>query len=126
MKQVIYAIGIAALLLACTNNDDLSITVSDSDDTYEFSARYDKRKTQQVQDFINERMAPKTKVEGDHVDISTTLDDNTRFKLEEYAGKVHITLDKDANTKASYRRIKSMCEGIKAILVEKPAKAPEA
>ncbi|MBD2701195.1 hypothetical protein IC229_11150 [Spirosoma sp. BT702] len=115
MKQIITMLLLSATVLACSDGD-LKIAVTDSDDTYEFSAKYDKKKTQRVQDFINQKMAPGSNVTGDHVDITTTLDDNTRFELEEYPGKVRIKLDKEDNTEASYRRVKAMCEGVKRIV----------
>ena len=119
MNNILCGLFIVGILSACSGNGDLSISVSDSDDEYEFVAKYDKAKTQRVQDFINVKMAPATSVKGDHVDITTKLDDNTEFKLEEDEGRLRILLDKDANTDASYHRIKSMCEGVKRIIQEK-------
>jgi hypothetical protein len=107
-----------SVLLACSNGDNLKISVTDSDDTYEFLAKFEEKKTKRVQDFINSQVAPSS-FSGDHVDITTTLDDKTKFKLEERAGRVRIELDKEANSDASYHRIQTMCEGIKKILDEK-------
>ncbi|GAB4056090.1 hypothetical protein [Spirosoma litoris] len=108
---------ISALLTCCEGNEH-KISVKDSDDTYEFFAKFDKSKTQQVQDFINAEVAPTSSFSGDNVDITTTLDDHTKFKLEESPGRVRIELDKGDNSEASYRRIKKMCEGIKKELGE--------
>lgn len=106
-------------LLACSDGHDTNISVTDSDDTYEFSAKFDKHKTKRVQDFINAKMAPATSATGNHVDITTKLADNTQFKLEESPGKVRIEFDKEANSEASYHRVKYMCEGIKKVIGEK-------
>ena len=64
-------------------------------------------------------MAPSTSVEGDYIDIATKLNDNTQFELEEYTGEVRIKLDKEANSTASYRRIKAICKGVKQIIQDK-------
>ena len=119
MKYLSYAALFLTVFLSCSGGEDLKISVTDSDNEYEFFAKYDEAKTKRVQDFINAKMAPGTNVEGDDVDISTKLDDNTQFELEEYTGKVRIKLDKDANSEASYHRVKAMCEGVKRIIQEK-------
>jgi hypothetical protein len=106
-------------LLACSDSNNLTISVTDSDDAYEFYAKFDKQKTQRVQDFINTKIAPSSSVTGDDIDITTTLNDKTQFKLEEYPGKVRIKLDKDENSKASYQRVKAMCEGLKQVIEAK-------
>ena len=116
MKTTACGLLLLCTLLACSGGDNIKISVTDSDDAYEFFANYDKEKTQRVQDFINDKMAPGSKVTGDHVDITTTLDDHTSFRLEEYPGKVRIKLDKEDNSEASYRRIKAMGEGIRRII----------
>ncbi|GAB3705953.1 hypothetical protein GCM10027592_38980 [Spirosoma flavus] len=115
MKYLSILLLIVSSLVACSDGD-IKISVTDSDDTYEFFAKYDKKKTQRVQDFINQKMAPGSNVTGDNIDITTTLDDNTRFELEEYPGKVRVKLDKEDNSEASYRRVKDMCEGVKRIV----------
>lgn len=119
MKYVLYGIFFLSVLAACSEEGDIKISVTESEDTYEFFAKYNKHETQRVQDFINARIGPGSSVTGDHVDITTTLDDNTRFQLEEYPGKVRIKLNKDDNSEASYVRVKKMCEGIKRIIGEK-------
>lgn len=107
-----------SMLLSCSDGKNRKISVTDSANTYEFLAKFEKEKTKRVQDFINTQVAPSS-FSGDHVNITTTLDDKTKFKLEERAGRVRIELDKEANSDASYHRIKTMCEGIEKVLDEK-------
>lgn len=120
MKPISSISGILfiSLLMACSDGNDRKISVTDSDDTYEFLAKFEKEKTKRVQDFINSQVAPSS-FSGDHVNIKTTLDDKTTFKLEERAGRVRIELDKEANSDASYHRIQTMCKGIEKVLDEK-------
>ncbi|GAB3960723.1 hypothetical protein GCM10028805_58570 [Spirosoma harenae] len=115
MKQLLIGLLLLGSTLACSDGN-VKIAVTDSDDIYEFYAKYDKKKSQRIQDFINDKMAPSNKVEGDHVDISTTLDDHTSFELEEYPGEVRIKLDKGDNSDASYQRVKAIGDGIKHII----------
>ncbi|GAB4043639.1 hypothetical protein [Spirosoma jeollabukense] len=119
MKAVssISVLLLISALLACSDGNNRKISVTDSPNTYEFLAKFEKEKTKRVQDFINTQVAPSS-FSGDHVDITTTLDDKTRFKLEERAGRIRIELDKEANSDASYQRIKTMCEGIEKVLDE--------
>ncbi|GAB3998959.1 hypothetical protein GCM10028807_47850 [Spirosoma daeguense] len=119
MKSLFIGLLLASAMLACSDGHNLKIAVTDSDDTYEFYAKYDEKKSQHVQDFINEKMAPSGNVKGDNIDITTTLDDDTRFELEEYPGKVRIKLDKEDNSEASYQRVKAMCEGVKRVIGDK-------
>ncbi|BAU55574.1 hypothetical protein [Mucilaginibacter gotjawali] len=102
-------------------NHNISITVSEETDTYEFSARYDRLNTRQVQAYINECIKPNQmgNSENDYVDATTTLPDNTRFYIKESPGRVKIRLDKTQNSPASCFRIKKMCEGLKQLLAGK-------
>ena len=126
MKQLsrlfLSAIFLISSLTACFDGHDTKISVTDSDDTYEFYAKLEKHKTERVQKYINAQMVS-TNVTGDDIDITTILDDKTQFKLEESPGKVRIKLDKEANSEASYHRVKAMCEGIKKVIGEAPNKA---
>jgi len=99
-------------------NHNISITVSEEKDAYEFSANYDRSNTGRVESYINEHIKPNQmgNSENDYVDANTSLPDNTRFYIKESPGKLKIKLDKRENSTASYYRIKKMCEGIKQLL----------
>lgn len=124
MKQQLLSFLLATFLVcslvACSDGHNTKISVTDSDDTYEFYAKFEKHKTERVQKYINAQMVSTT-VTGDDIDITTILDDQTQFKLEESPGKVRIKLDKEANSEASYHRVKAMCEGIKKVIGETSA-----
>jgi len=100
-------------LLSCGEPNDVRISVLDSDDKYEFFAKFDVKKTRDIQNFINSQIAPRKFAVGQDVAVTTTLSDNTEFELMESKGKVRIRLDKEKNSVASYKRIKKICEGIK-------------
>ena len=115
----IAGVVLTSFSISCTNEGDVKISVTDSDDTYEFYAKYDKKKTRRVQDFINSKVAPSSYSTDDEMEITVTLDDKTEFELVEAPGKVRIKLDKEDNSNASYHRIKEMCEGIKKVIGQK-------
>ena len=52
------------------------------------------------------------------IDGTIALDDHTIFYIKKYPGFIEIELDKDKNSDVAYRRIKSMCEGIKRVLAK--------
>jgi hypothetical protein len=99
-------------------NHNISITVSEQRDTYEFSAHYDRANTTRVQAYINDCIKPDQmgNSENDYIDANTALPDNTRFYIKESPGRLKIRLDKTQNSTASYYRIKKMCEGVKQLL----------
>lgn len=102
-------------------NHNISITVSEEKDYYEFSANYDRSNTGRVEGYINSEISPDrlANSENDYVDANTSLPDNTRFYIKESPGKLKIKLDKRENSTASYYRIKKMCEGVKQLLAGK-------
>jgi hypothetical protein len=95
-----------------------SVTVSEDENTYTFSARYDRRETGRVERYINQNISPDQmgSSENDYVDASTTLNDNTRFHIKESPGKLEIQIDKKANSPASCYRIRKLCDGVKDLL----------
>ena len=52
------------------------------------------------------------------IDGQLALDDHTTFYIKKHAGFLEIKLDKDKNSYTSYKKIKSMCEGIKEVLAK--------
>lgn len=119
LLSVLAAMILLSICVSCSNSKDVKISVTDSDDTYEFFAKFDRKKSRPIQDYINAKIAPSSIYTDDDVEITTTLDDKTQFELEESPGKVRIKLDKEDNSVASYHRVKNMCEGIKKIISQK-------
>ena len=52
------------------------------------------------------------------IDGTIALDDHTTFYIKKYPGKLEIKLNKDENSDEAYERVKSMCNGIKKLLVK--------
>jgi len=99
-------------------NHSISVSVVEDEDMYTFSARYDGAATSRVEGYINRNISPDQmgSSPNDYIDASTSLNDHTRFHIKESPGRLEIKLDKRENTKASYYRIRKMCEGVKQLL----------
>ena len=102
-------------------NHNISISVKEDDDNYQFTAYYDAVNTRRVQKYINKSIEPNGLFtsEDDYFDVTTSLADNTKFYIKESPGRLKIALNKRGNSTASYLRIKKMCEGIKLLLAGK-------
>jgi hypothetical protein len=100
---------------------NISISVSEDDEAYTFSANYNKANTARVESYINKCIRPDRlgNSADDYVDVTTSLPDKTQFYIKESPGRLKIKLDKRKNTTASYNRIKKMCEDIKQLLAGK-------
>jgi len=98
-----------------------SVSVIEDADTYLFTATYKADKARRVYNYINTSIRPVQlgNSENDYVDVTTVLSDKTQFYVKESSGKVKIKFDKWKNSRASYIRVKRMCDGIKAILAAK-------
>ena len=103
------------------NNHDTSITVNENDDTYTFTASYDRGHSRAIYNYINKNISPDQlgNSENDYFDVTTSLTDKTVFYIKESPGKLKIAIDKRKNTTASYYRIKKMCESVKELLAGK-------
>ena len=85
------------------------------------SAYYDKSKTRQVQQCIDEHLGAKNNISfvNAETDATITLDDKTKFYIKSSPGELKIKLDKEENSFASYNEIKEMCTAIKTTIAEK-------
>lgn len=106
------------------NTGSIAITMSDTDDTYKFTASFDPNATPRVLYYINKSIEPTGN--GDYfdvttkrIDITTRLNDNTEFYIKESPGELKVVFDKRKNSHTAALRIKRMCGGIKNLLAGK-------
>lgn len=128
MKKTILLITCVCLLAgslsSCWRNsmddDNLSIAVTDSDDYYKIKAEFAEDKTRKVQKYLNKNFSPNEifASEDDHMDITTKLWGDTWIYIKSSPGKLILRLDKDKNSKESYRRVKEVAEGLKEQLTD--------
>lgn len=102
------------------NGDDISITVSESEDLYRITADYPEEKTHKVQRCMDEYLEPSgMSFVNARIDGDITLDNKANFYINTAPGTLKIKLDKQKNSTASYRRMKKLGEELKDILAEK-------
>ncbi|MDO9374784.1 MAG: hypothetical protein V4725_02035 [Bacteroidota bacterium] len=120
LLPVIFALLGVAFTSCRHNHDNLEISYHDADHEYKMEANFGRQKMREVEYYLNRKLGTKNKVSfaGTHTDAMFTLDDQTQFYLRKSPGYVEIKLDKDENSKAAYKRIKSMCEGMKLVLTK--------
>lgn len=102
------------------NGDDISITVSESEDWYKISADYPEEQTRKVQRCMDEYLEPSgMSFVNARIDGDIALDNKANFYINTSPGTLKIKLDKQKNSTASYRRMKKLGEELKDILAEK-------
>jgi len=102
-------------------NDDVSVTIKESEDEYNMSASFDRGKTKMVENYISDHTGENGlfKSRGNiDIDANTTYDDDIKIYIKFHPGKLNIQFDKDDNSKEAYHEVKDMCEGIKEILTK--------
>ena len=99
---------------------DTDFTVSEDHHSFSMHADFDARKTRSVDEYMNRMIGQRSRMSfvNSRIDGKLAFDDHTTFYIKKYPGLLEITLDKDANSSESYRRVRSMCEGIKRIITE--------
>lgn len=83
------------------------------------TAYFSKSRTRDVENYMDDQIGTgnNTSFVNTRIDGRLTLDDHTTFYIKKYPGLVEIKLDKNENSPGAYLRIRSMCEGIKKVLV---------
>ncbi|GLU52562.1 hypothetical protein [Dyadobacter frigoris] len=111
---------IVSISISCKHSGDVKISVKDTDEEYKFTAYFDEKKTREIVKVIDQNIAPTTiSSDEDEIDVTTILDDKTKFDLQYSPGEVIIKFNKNENSKSSYIRIKKMCEEIKKAIGKK-------
>ncbi|TLV03253.1 hypothetical protein [Dyadobacter luticola] len=115
-RNILFAFCLFVSLVACRESDNISIKVVDDDHIYRYNATFPRSRSRDVERYINNRISPSSISYDNAVDVTTTLDDNTKFDYEASPGKLEIELDKRQNSLASYQRIKKMCKGLDQVI----------
>jgi hypothetical protein len=108
-------------LISCWHNDhSIDISYKEAGHYYSMKAHFSKSKTREVEEYMDNRIGAGSSMsfKNTRIDGELTLDDHSTFYIKKYPGLVEIKLDKDENSGEAYQRIKSMCEGIKKVLIK--------
>lgn len=79
-------------------------------------ASYHKRKTLAVEVYLDEHLLNERVSISNNSEEEIVLDDDTRFSLRSYPGRLSIKIDKTENPESSYEKIRVVCEDLKDIL----------
>lgn len=111
---------ISVCFISCRwhHNGNTDISYSEHDHYYSMKAWFDKNKTLNVESYMDDKIGDRSNMSftNTRIDGQIALDDHTTFYIKKYPGFLEIKFNKMENSYGSYRRIKSMCEGIKEIV----------
>ncbi len=123
MKRLICSI--TTLLLVCTTlfsqNDNLKATTKESDDTYEYSAEFNKDKHPEIVRYMDNILGKSNNISfaKTKLDSKMSLDDKSTFYIKLSPGNLKMKFSKKENTMESYKKLKRMCEGVNEIVHRK-------
>ena len=83
-------------------------------------ADFPESRSREVDEYMDDKIGSASNMSftNTRIDGTLALDDHTTFYIKKAPGTLRVSLDKDKNTKRSYLEIKSMCDGIKKVLVK--------
>jgi hypothetical protein len=114
---------VSCFFLSCSgkrHNGNISITLSESHNTYKVIAEFDERKNRSLERCMNKYLGNNSNMSftNARIDGNITLDDKTNFYIKKESGFLKIILDKDKNSRASYSEIKAFGQELKLALQE--------
>lgn len=122
MKKRVSLFILACLVIASCrhHHGNTSISFSESDHYYSMKALFPKSKIRQVDHFMDRYIGNRSNMSfvNTRIDGQISLDDHTSFYIKKRSGYLFIKLDKDENSEESYKQVREMCQGIKALLAE--------
>ena len=110
--------GINFMSCMNNNNDDTSLTFTDTEHDYSMDAYFGQDRMRDVEHYMDRKIGRRSRMSFVNLrsDGKLTLDDNTKFYIKKYPGHIGINFDKDENSEEAYHRIKDLCEGMKEVL----------
>jgi len=125
MKRISTAFSVLVMcfFLSCSgrrHNGNISITLSESGDTYKVIAEFDERKNRALERCMNKYLGNNSNMSftNTSIDGDMTLDDHTTFYIKKKSGFLKIILDKEKNSRDSYNEIKAFGQELKLALQE--------
>ncbi len=102
------------------HGNNVSLTVSDSEEEYEIRAHYPEGNTAKVAAYLNQKLGKKRNISFSNtkIDAELTLDDGTKLYMKKEPGDLEIQLNKEDNTVAAYHTMQALVEGLKPLLNE--------
>ena len=95
----------------------ISIKHSEYDHYYEMTAKFNPDRTAAVERLLDKELASgDVSFTNTQIDGNITLDNQATFYMKKSPGFLNIKLDKEKNSEAIYRKIRSVCEGINEVV----------
>jgi len=110
------------LFTACNYYGDghnTNISYKETNEYFSLKAHFNKNKMRDVEEYMDNKIGKRSNMSftNTQIDGKIALDDHTTFYIKKSPGNLEIRLDKDENSEDSYLEIKSMCQGIKKVIV---------
>ena len=98
-------------------SNNISINVSDSEDTYRITARYSRSQSARVQRYLCDELHSEVFKEKRVINY-LVLGEKARVYVKTSPGRLLLKIDKNENDEESYDKMKEIAEGIKHRLTE--------
>ena len=117
-KNITPFVFVCCLFVSCRHHGDLDIQYRESDHYYSMDAWFHENQTRDVEEYLDDKIGERSNMSFINTRLNGRigLDDHTTFFIKKFPGHVQIELDKRKNSVESCWQIKSLCEGIKAVL----------
>ena len=83
-------------------------------------AWFGRTKTRKAERYMNETIGRQNNISffNTETDAALTLDDGSKFYMKKSPGHIVIKMNKDENSDEAYHAIKTMCVGMKDVILE--------
>ena len=112
------ALSLCLTLISCGFPDgSISIKHSEYDHYYEMTAKFNPDRTLAVERWLDKEFSSvDVSFSNTQIDGNITLDNQATFYMKKSPGFLNIKLDKEKNSEAIYRKIRSVCEEINEVV----------
>ena len=112
------ALSLCLTLISCSFPDgSISIKHSEYDHYYEMTAKFNPDRTLAVERWLDKEFSSvDVSFSNTQIDGNITLDNQAIFYMKKSPGFLNIKLDKEKNSEAVYRKVRSACEEINEVV----------
>ena len=107
-KPVIAFCVFISFVFASCWHDNINISIHNSIDRYQFYASYSIAKTENVEQYLKENGIDLS--DDGYNGTTVVLHDDTKFYVKSSPGHIKILLNKKENSKATYKKVKHICD----------------
>ena len=114
-----YTLACITIYASCTKHN-IDISYREDHHYYSMKANFSNSKMREVEKYMDDRIGRTSNMSfvNARIDGTLALNDHTTFYIKKSTGRLEIKLNKDKNSDRSYREIKSMCQGLKTVIVK--------